>query len=245
MKKTVIPAVPAALGAAAMVLRRLLYVFCVDDTGLLVSGTLLERAVWLLSAAAVGYLLLSIRKLEGSQLYEDNFGPSRRAMAGCFAAAAAMVLAMLGAEPPMPGILGQAWQAAGWLAPVCLVLAGLARNQGKKPFFALHLIPSLFYVLHLVNHYQMWSGNPQLQDYFFAMFSSVAMMFFSYHCAAFAVDAGQRRAQLFAGLAAVYLLAADLGNAMYPWLNLAGLFWAMTDLCSLVPKPKAPSQEEK
>ncbi len=238
MKKTVIPAVPAGLGAAAMILRRLLYTYCQDAEGLLASGTLLETGVWVLTALTMGYLLLSIRKLDGSNAYADNFYPSSAAMLGCTAAAAGMALTMLTAQPPMPGYLGQAWKVLGWLSPVCLVLAGLARSRGRQPFFALHLVPCLFSVFHLVNHYQMWSGNSQLQDYFFMLFGGITMMFFAYHCAAFDVGAGRRRAQLFAGLAAVYLLAADLGNAMYPWMNLAGIAWGLTDLCDRVPCPR-------
>lgn len=242
---TRLPAAAAILGTITMILRVLLYGFGVDERNLLVENHPLEWAVMLLSLGALAFLCLEVRKLDGSDAYGENFFPSKAAMAGHFAAAGGIAVTLLGSAPRMPGYLGGGWLLLGWLSPVCLVLAGLDRGRGKKPFFALHLVPCLFLMLHVVNHYQLWSGNPQLQDYVFTLFATLALLLFSFYSAAFDVEVGKRRMQLSMGLATVFLLTAELANTLYPWLYLGGIAWALTDLCALAPVPKPESEEGK
>lgn len=244
LKPTNLPFFTLALGIAALVLRTMLYLFCLDTKGLLPFYHPLELALVLLSAASLGYLLVTVRKLDGSCQYSDNFQASPPAAAGHFAAAVGILLTMLTRYPGMPGYLGTLWTVFGWLSPVCLAAAGLARKQGNQPFFALYLVPCLFLVFHIINHYQSWCADPQLQNYAFALFGNMALMFFSFYSAAFSAGVGQRRMHLFMGLAAVYLLLAELATTHYFWLCLGGIAWALTSLCSLTPVPK-PEPEQK
>lgn len=239
-----LPLLTAVLAGMALVLRALLYLVAVDKRGLLISGHPLNLALYGLTVAAMVYLLVTVWKLDGSAAYEDNFAPSRNAMLGHFAAAAGVAVTVLTRYPLMDGYLGQLWQWLGYLTPVCLLLSGIDRGQGRQPFFLLHMIPSLFFVFHIVNHYQVWSGDPQLQDYGFALLGGMALALFAYYTAGFDVGMGQRRMQLFMAMAAVYLLAAELATTGYPWLLLGGIAWAMTDICTLTPKPK-PEPEER
>lgn len=238
-----LPLGAAVLGGAALVLRWLLYAVAVDEKGLLPVGHPLEMAVWVVTALALLYILVMVWRLDGSDLYEDNFSASQGSCWGHIAAGAAILWTVMGNVPLMPGRLGGFWQLLGYASPVCLAWAGSARRQGKQPFFALHLVPCLFLVMHIVNYYQTWSGNPQLQDYFFTLFGTMALMFFAFYTTAFDVGGGKRRMQLGMGLAAVYLLTAELATSDYPWLYLGGIVWAWTDLCTLYPKPK-PEPEE-
>lgn len=248
LKSTNLPAVTAALGGIALVLRRMLYVFAVDEKNLLTVNHPLELVLGVVSVAALAYILLAVRKLDGSEVYEDNFSADKPAVVGHMAAAGGILVTMLTNAPRMSGYLGDIWQVLGFVSPVCLLLAGLARGRGKQPFFLFHLIPCLFLMMHIVNHYQLWSGNPQFQDYGFTLFGAMALMFFAFYSAAFDVGSGNRRMQLGMGLAAVYLLMAELAQSQYPWLFLGGILWALTDLCSLTPVPKsesAPDAEAK
>lgn len=248
LKSTNLPAVTAALGGVALVLRRMLYAFAVDEKNLLPVNHPLELVLSVVTLAALVYILLSVWKLDGSEVYEDNFSADKPAMVGHMAAAAGILVTMLTNGPRMPGYLGSIWQWLGFASPVCLLLAGLARGRGKQPFFLFHLIPCLFLVMHIVNHYQLWSGNPQFQDYGFTLFGSMALMFFGFYSAAFDVGSGKRRMQLIMGLGAAYLLLAELARSRYPWLSLGGILWALTGLCSLTPVPKpepAPNAEAR
>lgn len=237
-KPTNLPAVTAGLGGAALVLRKLLYAAAVDEKGLLVANHPLEIILTLLSVAVLVYIAAAVWKLDGSGEYADNFSADKLALAGHLAFAAGIVLTLMTNGPRMNGYLGQLWLMLSYPAPVCLVLAGVARMQGKRPFFLLYLLPCLFLLLHIINHYQFWSGNPQLQDYVFTVFGSMALMLLAFYSAAFSVGIGRRRMQLGMGLAAVYLCMAELATTLYPWLYLGGILWALTGLCSLTPVPK-------
>lgn len=233
-----LPWLAAGLGVVGFFLRWMLYAVAVDEKGLLPLWHPLEVLLWLVTAAAVVLILVKVWKLDGSARYEDNFAPSRAAAVGHFAAAAGILLTVLFYDVKMDGALAAAWKVMGILAAPGLALAGLCRIQGKRPFFLLHLSACLFLVLHIVNHYQTWSGNPQLQDYVFTMFGAITLMLYAFYHAAFDVGSGKRRMQLSMGLLAVYLCCVALSGGEYPLLYLGGIFWAMTDLCSFTPVPK-------
>ena len=242
--KKLFPAIIAGAGIAAFVLRLMLYGFAVDEKGLLVAGHPLVVALVVLSGVTVLFALMFGRKLDGSEKYEDNFTASTPAMLGHFAAALGIGATILTREPLMPGYLGQGWKLLGYLAPVCLVAAGICRGRGKRPFFGFHLVPSLFFVFHLVNHYRSWSGEPQILEYGFAFFGTMALTLFSFYNCCFDAETGNRPMQLFSGLAAGFLLLAELARTAYFLLYLGGLLWAFSDLCSLNPKAKPEPEPE-
>ncbi len=241
-KPHLLPVFAAGTGAFALVLRKMLYAFAIDEKGLLVAGHPVELALLGLSGVVLTILAAWVWKLDGSREYAHNFGPSRAAFAGHLAAAVGILVTILTTVPQMDGYLGWFWWILGALSPACLVLAGQKRTAGKQPGFGLHLLPTLFYVLHIINQYQTWCANPQLLDDIFAIFGSICLMFFSLYTTCFDADAGSRRRQLLFGLWSIYLLTAELAASGYPWMYLGGILWAMTDLCTFYPQPK-PEQE--
>ena len=242
LKSHTMPAVIAGLGGIALVLRRMLYLFAVDEKGLLISGHPLTYALAALTLAAFGYIFVTVRTLEGSEDYADNFRCSTLAAVGHVLAACGMAATVLFNRPSMGGYLGTAWILLGHAAPVCMLLAGLARVYGRKPFFLLHMIPALFLVVHIIDHYQLWCGNPQLQDYFFTLLGTMALMLFAFYNSAFSAGLGQRRMQMGTGLAAAYLCMAELAVSQLPLLYLGCTVWALTNLC--VPYPQPQKTEE-
>lgn len=227
-----LPLPAAGLGLLALALRWALYALTADSWGLLPKGHPLELLVWLISAAAFGSILLSLRAGKGSDRYEDNFPPSFSGAAGQILAAAGILLTVLLNRPQMPGAVGILWKLLGFASVPCLLAAGLARAGGKRPCFLLHITVCLFLVLHVVDHYRGWSGNPQLQDYVFALLGTMALAFFSFYLAAFEAGLGRRRILLGMGLAAVYLCLVNLARTPYPYLYLGCGAWAFTGLCA-------------
>lgn len=238
-----LPTATAVLGAAGLILRRMLYAFGTDAKNLLVPHHPLAVALWVLTLAALVLIIAAVWKLDGSNRYVDNFSPSMPSAVGHILAAAGILLTVLLKDPMMPGLLGKIWKVLGFLSAPCLVLAGYARMQGKRPFFLLHMVVCLFLVLHIVDHYRVWSGNPQLLDYVFALFGTMALMFFGFYTAAFDVGSGRRRMHLGMGLAAVYLCFVSLLDSGYFFLYLGGIIWVLTGLCTLNPKPNQPPKE--
>lgn len=244
LKPKNLPLFAAAAGIIGWLLRRQLYIWGMDDKGLMVRNHPLELLLLVLTGVTLGILALGVRKLDGSERYEDNFSPSKVAAANHLLVGLAFLLTAVLNEPMMQGNLGTAWKVLGILSGPCFLLAGMARGKGKRPFFALHMIPCLFLVLHIINHYQTWCGNPQVQDYVFPLFATMALILFAYYTAAFEADTGKRRMHLFTGLAAIYLCMVAISRTEYLYLYAGGLFWAQSDLCSLEPKPRAPEAQE-
>lgn len=240
-----LPLIPLFCGILGMALRWGLYALALDEKGLLTPRHPLEIALTVFSLLTLALIAAGVWKLDGSEKYEDNFAPSSTAFVGHILAALGIGLTVLLNAPRMYGNLGTVWRALGILSPLCLLAAGSCRRTGKKPFFLLHLIPCLFLVFHIVNHYQTWSGNSQLQDDIYTVFSTMALMFFTFYTAAFDADAGKRRMHLFMGLAGVYLTLVSLLNTEYLFLYVGLTSWVLSDLCRLTPVPRPPEPEKK
>lgn len=222
------PYLCAALGLLGMGMRFLLYLTGLDEKNLLRPGNPLAWGLWAVSLLAAAYILLRTWRSGGSGGNGDNSAPSLAGAAGHILAAGGILFTVLRNGPVMPGLLGMAWQVLGYLAGAGLAAAAVFRLLGRKPFFLTHVAACLFFAVHIVNHYQLWSGNPQIQDYVFSMLGAMALMLFGYCNAIFDNGTGNRRLQLATGLAAVYLCLVALSGSGYPLLYLGGAAWAMT-----------------
>ena len=225
-------------GLAALALRMALYAAAVDAKGLLVRWHPLEIALTVLTLTVLAILVPGVRKQEIPAGFETHFPASLPGAFGSAAAGTGILLTVLAGSSPSGSYLDAAWQILGLAAPACFLLAGLARVLGKKPFFLLHVVICLFFVLHIVTRYQLWSGNPQLQDYVFSLLGTMTLMFFGFYTAAREAGYGNYPIQLGMGLAAVYFCLGELARSSSPDLYLGGLLWVLTEIYA-VTKPEA------
>jgi hypothetical protein len=216
-----------------MVLRRQLYLTAVDVKGLLLRSTPLEIILLALTGAAFALIFLGLKNDRGSSVYEENYMASVPAGLGHVAAATGFFMLIRGSVPAMVGVLNLIWKPLGMAAAVCLILAGVLRLLGKKPFFLPHVAVCLFFLVHIVTRYQLWSANPQMQDYVFALLGAMALMFFGFYNASQEAELGNQRMKLGMGLAAVYLCLAELARSSCPALYLGGILWVLTELCGI------------
>lgn len=231
------------LGCLAMGIRRGMYAAPVDQTGLMGADQPLKPVLLLTVLAALALTVLGSRRQKGSGAFADHFSGSLTGFVGHTAAAAGILLTVLLNDALLPGRIGLLWKALGYVSPVGLFLAGYARLQGKKAFFLFHAAACAFLTLHLVDHYQLWCSNPQLQDYAFALFGTVALTLFSYQLTAFDVDKGNRQALVFWGLLAQFLCLGELALSRNLYLYAGGFLWAATSLCTLNPAQQAEEGE--
>lgn len=250
LKSNLLIFVTLGAGLAAMVLRWLLYAVTVDEKNLLPMLHPLEVLLWALTIAAAAFVIVRVRKLEGSNRYVDNFAPSAAGMAGAFVMAVGILVTVLTAQASFEGPVSLLWKAAGFLSVPGLAVVGLRRKQGKRPLFLCHFVVCVFFALYMVNRYQLWSGNPQLQDYFYSLSGSILLTLFAFYQAAFDVGSGKRRMQLAIGLLAAYSCMAALPHAESRALYLAGAVWTLTNLCTQTPvarrqKTAAPEQNKE
>lgn len=233
MKKTMGIGSVSLLGLVALVLRWRLYRTAVDEKGLLPRMHPLSIALLVLTAAVLLLIDITVRKQEEAAVFADRSPRSIPAALGNAVMAGVILTTVLAGGPQTSGYLATVWEYLGMAAFPCLVLAGTDRLRGKKSFFLLHVVPCLFLAVHIVSHYQSWSGDPQMQDYVFALLGAMALMFFGFYTAAMEAGCGSRRMLLGMGLAAIYLCLAEAAHSAYPQLYLAGMIWVMTDLHSL------------
>lgn len=233
MKKTMRMSHVFVLGLAALMLRRMLYRMAVDEKGLLVKMHPLSLVLLVLTAAVLLMIYVTVRNQEESASFENGTPCGIPAALGHAVMAGSVLTTVLAGSLRAVGYLAIAWRWLGIAASLCLVLAGTDRLRGRRSSFLLHVVPCLFLVVHIVSHYQAWSGNPQMQDYVFALLGAMALMFFGFYTAAMEAGCGSRRMLLGMGLAAMYLCLAETANSAYPRLYLSGLVWVMTDLQSL------------
>lgn len=216
-------------GIAALAMRRALYATAVDVKGLLVRNQPLGIALTVLTLGVLIRIALAVRKKDGD-VCETHPSANLPAALGSVAAAAGILVTAYTGGNPMSSPLENAWYVLGLAAAPCLLLAGVARLFGKQPIFLLHVTVCLFFVVHIVTRYQLWSANPQLQDYVFALLGAMALMFFGFYTAAREAECGNDRMKLGMGLAAIYLCLAELARSSCPALYLGGAIWVLTDL---------------
>lgn len=235
----IFPAEIICWGILALVLRWQLYRTALDAKNLIVRNHPLSIALTALTVGVLIRILLAAWKQKGNRC---GCSASLPAAFGNLAAGAGILVTVLTGTTAMGGYLESAWKILGLAAPVCFLLTAFARVQGKTPFFGFHVVVCLFYVLHIVSRYQLWSGDPQLQDYVFSLLGAMALMFFGFYTAAMEAGCGKPRIALGMGLAAVYLCTAELARSACPWLYLGGVLWVLTELGAM---GKVVSDENK
>ena len=217
------------LGLAAFYLRTRLYTEAVDAKGLLLRGHPL--GIWLVALTVGAILLTALVAWSQNKLgYTATSLGNLVAAVGKAAAGAGILVTVLTAEPIQLSYLTDVWKYLGLAAPGCLLLAGITRALGKRPFFLLYVAACLFFLVHIVTRYQLWSANPQLQDYVFALLGAMVLMFFGFYEASQEAGCDDSRMKLGMGLAAIYLCCAELARSSCPALYLGGILWVLTEL---------------
>ena len=119
-------------GIVALVLRRNLYATAVDVKGLLLRYQPLEIALLVLTAGVMIRIVLAARKQEPSGDYEDCYKADLLSALGAVAGGAGILMTADPVDSAMVNYLALACHYLRLAAPVCLLLAGIARAVGKK-----------------------------------------------------------------------------------------------------------------
>ena len=243
VSKIRLPAAAAALGLGACILRFCLYAFGTDEKGLLIPGHPLTVALWALTAAAAGFVLIGVRKEKGSRRYAHNFPAGNLPGFGCFAFAAGLFVTVM-ANRHAYETLDFIRNIVCLLAVPALAAVAVCRRQGKRPLFGFHALVCLALMLHTVSYYRSWSSRPQLVDSVFPMMGCLLLMLFAYYQTAFDVNMGSRRMQLDTGLLAAVFCFAAIPESQTQLLYLTGGIWTLTNLCSLTPTPESKEETQ-
>lgn len=231
-KPSNLPFVTLIAGAVGLALRMWLMAAGVDVKGLLVTTHPAHVLVFVLTALALGYIFIAVRPLNPVGQYSDLFPKNPLASAGCIAAAIGVLLACLQERGKRADMVTNVSLILGVLAAVCLVLIAICRFQGRRPFFGLHCIVTLFMMVHLISQYRLFSSEPQLQVYFFPLLGSVSLMLTAYYSAVLDARKSSRRWFVFCNQSALFFCCVSICSEIgLFYLTMA--FWMFTGLCSL------------
>jgi len=232
-------------------LRMVLYTTGMDSKGLLVAGHWAHAAIWILTFAVSGILVLCCRGIRGPEAFRDAYPASALSAAGALLGAVGFLATGL---KELPDASFRLDLAAAWMCFVsaaALLYAAVCRFWGKKPFFAAHALVCITFALRMVCQYRLWSSDPQLQDYCFYMSAHVGLMLSAYHLAAFDAEQGHHRTLWFLGLVSAYLCLLCLWGSGNPLFMLCCALWVLTNLSSLTlrkrgirPRMEHPSEED-
>jgi hypothetical protein len=225
----ILPVLAALLGAVTMVLRCGLYLTGLDEKNLLMDGHLLSTLVWASVIAAVLILGLPMIRLMRGAWEDDSTQPDIVGAIGALVLSLAIGGCVYTEGLPFT-LVEKLSTVVGLLCVPCLMVAAVYRVKGQRPFFLCHGVVCVWFCLHLVMRYSVWSANPQLQDYVFAMLACVCLGLFAYQQTALDVQMGSGKLQYVFGLLAGFLGIAALYGAEPFWLYPAGALWALTNL---------------
>ena len=214
-----------ALVAVAVGLRYLMYFIAVDEKGLLTAWNWPGILLAVITAGAVALVVVGCRRLPED---EDNAVFVNDWIYGC--ALALNIVIMLMTETTRGDSLAKIRLWMGWASVPCVLAATVMLHMGKRPAFVLHGVLCLFFGLHLVDYYRVWSGEPQLMDYVFQLFGCVGLLLTAYQRTAFDVEMGNIRALRITELLAAFAClvgAADSGQRLF---YLAGGLWCLAGL---------------
>ena len=226
-------------GVLGLLLYRTLYQNGMDENGLLISGYWANTALWILTGLMAAALLVLTRSLRGPEEYRDAHPASVPGGISALALAAAIAIATV-KELSADSMLHLFCGVLGFGAAVSLVCIGICRMAGGKPLFLCHAIVCGCFAVRMVSQYQVWSSDPQVQDYAFCLGAYALLMLTAYQQAAFEVDMGSHRALWGVSLGAVYLCCVALPGTADFWLLLAAGFWVFANLTSLTVRRSRP-----
>lgn len=217
-----------------------------DEGGLFARKPLAWALLWILTLATAAAIWFAVRCLKNSPDYHDHY--PRSVAAGLCAVPAALCILVTGYHQlrdavayMLPNTTGVDTVTGifGLVAGLCLLLSGVCRCLGKKPFFAINGLICLYFAMRLFNCCQYWSDEPQIGIVVFPFLASVTLMLSAYYRVCFDVDLGNRRWFALWCLMSVYLCVIAIFSFEQPLVYGVCALWQMGDLCSLRPLKKA------
>lgn len=219
-------------GGLGLALRFALYATGMDGRNLLITGHWANTAVWMITAVTLAGLILLCRTLAGPETYSDCHPVSAPAALGAALGGCAILVTAIG-EFSYFTRLDLIVTALGIAAGISLLVLAACRLTGRKATPLLHALVSLFFAIRMIRQYQLWSSDPQVQNYCFYLCAYVALMLSAYHHAEFEADMGNHKRLWMYSLAAVYFCALSLKGTVDTCLLLGCGVWAFTNLTNL------------
>lgn len=242
IKPSYLPALTLLSGFLGLVLRAWLVLAATDIKGLLVTTHPAHILLFVLTALVLAAIFLFVRPLGVMNRYQELFPNGILSGTGCIVSAVGILWVSLRDRNLRTDTVTNVCLVLGVLAAICLVAIALSRFKQRRPTFYLHVVVTLFLMVHLVSQYRLWSSEPQLQVYFFPLLSSVFLMLTAYHSAVLDAKKASRRWFVFCNQGALFFCCVSVWSDS--WLfYLTMAFWMFTGLCALDVQPSEKEEE--
>ena len=232
LKPTALPYLTVFLGGLTLLCRVWLLLGGIDSKGLYVSGHIADTLSYLLLAFGALVLWLCVRPLQGREGSENLFPASTPGAVGSYIGGVGIALSGILERPQQADGVWFLSLLTGFIAGVCLIAAGLARQKGRPAHYLLHSGVTVYFLIHLVSRYRTWSSEPQLQEYFFPLLASVFLLICAYQRTCLDAGAGNRRSYAFFNQMALLCCLAGV-TTQDRFFYLCMVLWTMTGLCDL------------
>ena len=241
LKTDNLPYFTLGAGLTGFLLRLLLFTTGIDNKELFVAKHPANILLYILAATALIGVFLWAFPLKRTPVYRKLFPAAKLPFIGCIAGSVGIFVTDLMEMLQKTDGVTIASFVVGLLAVGSLLYVGYCRLLGIHPGFLFRSIVSVYFVLHLVSQYRMWSAEPQLQNYLFQMLASIFLMFNAYHRATLDAGFGQRRWYVMSNqLALFFCCLSVIGDSGFFYLCMG--FWTYTESCSLKKVRRIKSQ---
>lgn len=241
-----LPILCAVLGCVGMGLRFWFLQTAVDEKGLL-TGHPANLGTVLVCLLTLGALLFALMGRGDSKKASGMFPASLPGALSTVAAAVAMALSGIAGYREATGALLKVAGIVGILSAVACLLLALCRFKGFRAHWLLRGMVSVFFMLHLLQHYQSWFSQPQLAAYIFDLLAHIGLMVVAYQRMALDMGGGGRKAFILSSQLTGVLCLLALPGSGEVFFHAAMGAWMFLDAGKLrLPRVKEPAaaQEE-
>ena len=231
-KPDLLPFIPGVLGALAMMCQLWLHLLGIDEKGLYISGHTANTLSFLLLAATIVVAWLCSRPLVGRGA-DGPFPQSILGGIGSILGGLGLLLSVLLEELAYVASRFEMINIVlGCIAGAALVIAGILRLLGKPCHYAIHGAALVYFLVHLIARYRLWSTEPALESFFFPLLASSALTLTVFQHANLDGGYGDRRMYVFTNQLALFCCMASV-NSTHPIFYLSMMVWCLTGLCDL------------
>lgn len=234
-KQQYLPCLMLFLGGLGWLIRLAMYLYAMDEKGLLIPGHPTRWALMLTAAVAVGAIFFPPALPHEAK---PLAGPAWLPAAGSFALAAGMVSAAL--KLAIVDALEIITRILGFAAAAGQIWAGVCHLRSRKPSFAGDALSCLFFAMLMVCSYHIWSGNPQIHQYVFFAIALILLAFTAWCRAAYATGLGWGKGHYALALGAAFACLTGIPESGAATLLAAGALWAIFGLY----RPEASETQE-
>lgn len=235
-----LPVICCGLGVVGLGLRWWLLSTGYDSKGLLVSSHPAIFLTALVCLLAAGASVLAVCSRADTRRSAGMFPASLTAAISSAAAGISMALSgwncFAAAQTMLPRVCG----IFGFLAASCALFLAYCRFRGLRPHFLMRSIITVFFMLYLVQHYQQWFSEPQLNLYLPHLVAHVLLMIASFQRTALECGTDGRKLYILSSQLAGFFCLLSVPGAQDPLFHGVMAIWMFADTGRLR-LPKRPS----